>query len=217
MIVHFPFIQIRVGSSESQFGSGSSWGLSKIEGERGVIDLIFFNESVDIRSGSFHGDLREGHSEDSVEFGGNEGKSFKAGGFSEVHGDAGAGHGDDISADEAGYTSGTVLDVEFGTVFGVGGGGGGFVGLVEETGGGPTGFRGEPEVGGTGVENDLEGLGRGSDGDFSVVLGVEDVGNVFFGSSGIEVEEISVHGSVEVFNSLFAEGVGQSVFSGLMD
>jgi hypothetical protein len=84
------------------------------------------------------------------------------------------------------------LDIKFSSILGKGTGGRALIGFVNKASRGPAGFGRDPEVRRSGIENHGEGLRGGSDLDGSIILGIEHIGDVFFGERE-KVKEIVVH------------------------
>ena len=109
-----------------------------------------------------------------TEFTESEGESGLDGGLGEIlllEGEISDGH--DIVGDDTFEGSGAVLNLELGAVGLVGAGLFGVVLGVEEAGDGGAAGGGDPEIRGSGVEDDFEGLRRGTEGDLGEVLSVE--------------------------------------------
>lgn len=122
------------------------------------------------------GDGLESHTEDTVELGGNKGDTGLGGGLSKgLVEDVEASNGEDVGGEESLHGTASVLDGEGRSVDGVGGRGGRVVLVVTLAGDVALGAsrRGDPEVGGSSVEDDEEILAGGSEGDGSVVLGLQ--------------------------------------------
>eukprot|EP00128_Syssomonas_multiformis_P002353 Colp12_sorted_trinity150504_noHs@6275 len=162
-----------VGAAEHQL-SAVLGGVAEVERELGVVHEALGNQVVEGSGHVVHGEHAEGHAEDAVE-------------LAELVGGAqadGVGHLSELlvlhhEAAEvqvvdgliAGHGAGAVGDVEGGAVGGVGGGLGGVVlGVAAATGVAVGG--GNPQVSGAGVEDHVELLTGGAEGDLAIVLGV---------------------------------------------
>jgi len=165
-----------INGAKSQFSSGGGSGiLRQPEREDGLGYEALADQIVPDGSNVVNRDGVITESEDSVEFGDNKGESGFSGGFSEVLVlDLKASDGDGVLADEASQRSSSVLDRERSSVGHIGRRGFAVVFLVElasKISDGASLGR-NPQVRGSSVEDNVEILGRSSNGDGSVVLSV---------------------------------------------
>ncbi len=131
--------------------------------------MALLDEEVEDQGKSVDGDWWPGHSEDAVEFGGEEADSVELGDLCEkgvLGGESSEPGG--ILSNESRDCSWAVGDIEMGSVIDIGGALGGVEVFMEVAGGWESAFLGgDPEVGGSGIEDDSEALRWGSDVDLS--------------------------------------------------
>ena len=142
--------------------------VAEVEGEDALVDLALVDEVLEGGGGLVDGDGVEGEAEDAVEVAGLVGDA-EAGGILHLGKALGlnvkTGHVGGVDGPVSGDGPGAVLDGEGGVVDDVGGGLGAVVlALAADDGATAVGavLGGDPEVGGAGVEDDLEGLGGGA-------------------------------------------------------
>jgi len=158
-----------IDSSEGEL-SVDTGGAGEREGEDGVRDDTLLNTGDEGGSDGINGDGRPAETADSIELTDLEGETGLLSGFSEeLVGDDKVTHLDGILRDETRERTRTVTDLKVSSIGDVGGRLRRLVLLVEAE---RALGRRNPEVGGTGVVDDVEGLRGGSDGHGSKVLGV---------------------------------------------
>ncbi|GMT05763.1 hypothetical protein PENTCL1PPCAC_27937, partial [Pristionchus entomophagus] len=165
------------------------------EGEDGLGAVILVGPDLvhGLRE-TINGDRVPSHSEDSVESGGDESESGLGHGASESLGFVRAvarlvvAELDDVIDDVSGHGSGSILDREGDVGFGVGAGFGAIVLVVGEAGdvGGGAALARHPQVGGAGIEESLELLSGRSDGDVTVVLSLQKVGETLLVDEAVD-------------------------------
>lgn len=149
-------------------------GVTKVETELGGLNQVLLNQVLEGSRNVVDGEDREGKTQDTVELAELVGTT-KTRGISDFGEDLvldnKATHVQYILGLEASNRARTVLNVESSTVLDVGGGLGGVVLGVSAAAGVALGGS-DPQVRATSVEDDLELLGRGTEVDGTVVLGV---------------------------------------------
>jgi len=149
---------------------------SQGEGERVGFDKALFEHGLVHRDHAVHGDSGESHTQNTVEFGGQEGGALELSWLTEINVfGSHTSNSNNVIGNEAFDTSAAVLDFETGLVLLEGGRFLAVVGLVFPAGKGLALLAGYPEIGGSGIEDHFELLGRGSDGNFTKVLGIKDL------------------------------------------
>lgn len=179
--------ELGINTTQNQSGTFLTSLVGQEEREGAVGNLTFTHEDLEDGGNVINRDGGEGHTQNTVELGSEERNTAHLGGLTE--GDTSGGettNGDGILRPGTRDTTGTVLDGESGGVLLVGGGLLGVVLLVQlASNGQDTTFRrGNPKVGRTGIEDNSENLGGGTDGDFTVVLGIHVVVDLNFGPLG---------------------------------
>jgi len=188
-----------VGLVNATDHEGARGVVTEVEGEHVVGKLAGLDEVAHWGLDAVDGDAVEAEAEDTVELTNAVGKAEALGvlNLSEVLLlDNLASDGDGILGPDAGDWTGTVLDLELGTVLGVGGGLGRVVLVLEETNEADLGVR-NPKVGGASVEDHVESLGWGTDGSLAVVLGVLEVVDLNITGGGEETVPLGVGSSGE--------------------
>lgn len=167
----------------------------QVEGEHGLVDNALVQHRVEHRRDAQDGDLGEAHAQDAVKCPGDEGEAGLLGGLGEGlvrHGDTA--DGDAVTGQEAGESTGAILDVEVSPVGFVGGGEGRVVPVVELAGQVEDGalLGRHPQVGGSRVEDHLEVLAGSADVDGAEVLGIVEIIEGEVGVPGIAAVEEEV-------------------------
>jgi hypothetical protein len=151
-------------------------GVAEVEAEHGLIKKTLVNHAVERRDNAVHGDGVVAKTHDTVEAAKGEGKTGLRGSLSEqLVLDLEVANLDGVLADVALKAAGAIPDGKVGAVLLVGGRLAVVVLGVQVAGNGAAVTAGNPQVGATGVQNDLELLRRGADGDLREVLSVEEV------------------------------------------
>jgi len=157
-----------VGPAEDGLGLGL--GITEVESENRVIQKTLVDHVVEGRGDLVDGDGVVSQTQDAVESTKGKGKTGLLGGLGEeLVLDLEVTNGHDIAGNESAQASGAVLDGEGRPVLRVGRRRGGVILCVKETGDRATLGGGHPQVGASGIEDDLEGLRGGSDGDLGEV------------------------------------------------
>lgn len=220
-VLEFSVVQTVVLTAQDHQRSFLSGVLAQEEREGVVVQQVALDDGEEEGSLSELGNCRPGHTADTIKLGENEGNSAKFGDFSEqVVIDGKSSDGDVIGTGVTRDGSTSVRELERLSDGVIGGRFVGVVGFVQVTGDGSALGGWQPQVAGTGIEKNGEGLRRGTDGQFSVVLGVFVVvdhigvgavsGRVFSGQEfdfsalgdGVSLSLSSFLDSVEVGNSL---------------
>lgn len=173
-------VQGGVGAAEDQLTTiGGGAGAGQVEGEHGLVDQTLGDHVVEDGSHVINGQGLVGHAEDAVEVGIVEVGARLVGGLCEgLALDGQAVDVDGIGGQVAGEAASSVLDGEGLAVGHVGGASAGVVLVVGQAGIALAGVGGHPQVGGAGVEQHLEALGRSADSDGAVVGHVHVVGQL---------------------------------------
>lgn len=151
-------------------------GVAEVEAEDGLVEKTLVNHAVERRNNAVDGDGVIAKTHDTVETAKGEGKTGLRGRLSEqLVLDLEVADLNGVLADVALKAARAVPDGEVGTVLLVGGRLAVVVLGVEVAGNGAAVTAGNPQVGATGVQNDLELLRRSADGDLREVLSVEEV------------------------------------------
>ena len=193
-----------VDTTEDQLTTGAVVGvLGQPEGENVLVNELLVHDVVPDGGDRVDRDGLESKTEDTIKLGSNEGDSGLGGGLSEgLAGDVEVGETEGILSEETGEPASTVLNLEVLAV-GDGGGGGSAVVLVVSltrdvtttTGGGRN-----PKVGGTGIEDNGEGLRGSSKRNGTIVLGVTHIDEL--DGVGVVLDTISVTDSVNTSGHL---------------
>lgn len=145
-------------------------GVAQVESEDGFINKTLIDKAVERGNDLVDRDSVVPETQDAVEPAESEGKTWFLGGLSKqlvLDLEVANGHG--ILGNEASQAARAVLDRERGAILREGRRGRGVVFCVEEAGDGVA-LRGRnPQVGAAGIENDLEGLRGGADGDLGEI------------------------------------------------
>ena len=169
--------------------------VAEVEGELLLVEVALLDESRDQGVAAALGDGGPAHAADAVKLGQVVADAHALGGGrlgKLVVGDVDAADVDGVLGEEAGDGAGAVLDGELAAVLLVGGRLGVVVDVVvlEEV----VVVR-DPEVGGAGVEDDVDLLGRGADGERAVVLRVGVVVDLTGPSAPREPRRVTSRGS----------------------
>mmetsp|Transcript_39440 Transcript_39440/g.53595 ORF Transcript_39440/g.53595 Transcript_39440/m.53595 type:complete len:221 (+) Transcript_39440:505-1167(+) len=179
-----------MGTEEFLVGVLSAWDVhvrglgvgTKVEREGFVFQIGGGKEGGE----RVNGDSVVSETEDTTHLGNVESGTGNIGNFTEFHLSGGSTtEVDNILGNGTLDTTGTVLNDEVLTVLNEGGGFGVVIGGVSPAGNGPAVVGVDPEVGGTGIGNNLEGLGGGTNVNVDKVLGVHvvlDINNFTVGS-----------------------------------
>lgn len=145
-------------------------GVGQVEGEDGLVDELLLNHTVEGRHDVLNGNGVIAQTQNTVEAAEQEGQARLAGSLGEILVlDLKVADGDDIVGDETLQAARAVVDLEAGAVLLVGRGLLGVVRRVQEAGNAAALDGGNPEVGAAGVQDNVEGLGRGTDSDLREV------------------------------------------------
>jgi hypothetical protein len=151
-------------------------GVAEVEAEHGLVEQTLVDHAVERRDNAVHGDGVVAETHDTVEAAEGESEAGLRGSLSEqLVLDLEVADLDGVLADVALKAAGAIPDGEVGAVLLVGGRLAVVVLGVQVAGNGAAVTAGNPQVGATGVQNDLELLRRSADGDLGEVLSVEEV------------------------------------------
>jgi hypothetical protein len=144
----------------------------EVESKDGLVQKLLVDHLVEGRDHAVHGNAVIAETEDTVEATKGESQTGLLSGLSEVLVlDLEVADGDNIIGDETRQAARSVVDLELGAIFLISRGSGRVVLRVKVAGDAAALLGRNPEVGATSVENDLEALGRSTDGDLREVWG----------------------------------------------
>lgn len=160
-----------VDTSEDSLGVITlSVGIAEVESEDLLVEESLVDHAVEWWDDLVDGDGVESKTKDAVEATERESQSWLLGGLSEVLAlDLQVADGKVVVGDESLHAAGAVVDLKRGSVGLVGVGLGGVILAVEVAGDRAALLGWNPEVGGAGVEDDLEGLWWIAEGDLGEV------------------------------------------------
>jgi hypothetical protein len=167
---HLAGVVALVDSTEGSNRLLARVGVAEVEGENGLVKKTLVEHVVEGRNDLVDGDGVVAETHDAVEAAKGKGKTGLRCGLGKVLVlDLEVANLEDIVGDEAAELTGAVADLERGAVLLVGRRGRRVVLAVEVAGDRVALGRGNPEVGGSSVENDLEVLRRGTEGNLREV------------------------------------------------
>lgn len=169
--------ELGVITAQNQSTSFLSGVLGQEEGESGVLDQALLDEEVEDGRSAIFRDSGVGHTEDTASLSGSEvGRDLSH--HTEINTlDIETTEVDSFRTEGTSDVTLTVRDDDFSTVLDVRGGLAGVIFGVIQTSKGNAALSGDPQVGRTGIEDDNEVLGRGTDSDGTVELSIQEVGN----------------------------------------
>lgn len=142
----------------------------KEEGKDGLVNQLLIDHVVKGRDDAVHGNAVVSKTENTVKAAEGKGKAGLASSLGKVLAlDLDVADSDDIVGDETLQAAGSIVDLKRATVLLVGRGLGRVVLRVKVASNATTALRGNPQVGAASVQNNLEGLRRGTDGDLGEV------------------------------------------------